>query len=198
MAWYFVCSEGTRDECFTRKLFGDNEQKDVQEGDTLFLYDYDDRVTYGPFTAETAIQRNIVPKAWNGNFDWQVRVGWDQLYKIDGDDLPHVDFDEEIPPNKTDNLIHALRNQGQPWSPEGEVRDSPQELKEEIQKLDEEIHKLAHRIEEARMPNSGHPADREVNVDRLKGEFYSKMNSFVWAVRKFDEQTGQFELPSNQ
>lgn len=198
MSWYFVCSEGTRDECFTRKLFGDTDRKEVQEGNKLFLYDYDDGITYGPFTAKTGIQRNIVPQAWNGSFEWQVRISWDQLYRIDGNDLPYVDFDERIPPDKASEIGRKLQNQGNPWSPKGEIEDTPQELKKEIQELDEEIHKLAHRLEEARMPNSGHPADREVSVDRLKGEFYSKMNSFVWAVRKFDKETGQFELPSNQ
>jgi len=196
MAWYFVCNRNTRDECFTRELFGDKEQKEVKEGDTLFLYDFDNEVTYGPFTAETDIERNIVPQAWNGNFDWQVRVNWDKLYRIEGSRLPYVDFYEEIPPEKTDEIKNKLQTRGQLCSPEGAVRDTPQQLIEEIQQLDEEIHKLAHRIEEARM--RGHPANREVTVDRLKGEFYSKMKNFVWAVRKYDKETGQFELPSNQ
>jgi len=71
-------------------------------------------------------------------------------------------------------------------------------LKREIQKLDEEIHSIAHRIEEATMTSKGHPADRQVDLERLKGEFCSKMRDFVWAVRRWDKVTGYLELPSNK
>jgi predicted nucleic acid-binding Zn-ribbon protein len=71
-------------------------------------------------------------------------------------------------------------------------------LKEQIQRLDEEIHSIAHRIEEIRTSTRMHPADREVELDRLKGEFYSKMKEFVWTVRKLDKQTRILDLPSNR
>ena len=74
----------------------------------------------------------------------------------------------------------------------------PKELKEKVQRLDMEIHRLAHRIEEIRMGGRMHPADREVEIDRLKGEFYSKMRDFVWTIRNIDRKTGLFDLPSNR
>jgi formate-dependent nitrite reductase cytochrome c552 subunit len=79
----------------------------------------------------------------------------------------------------------------------GEAGWSPENLKKEVQKLDREIHGIAHRIEEVTMTDK-HPADRQVELDRFKGEFYSKMKDFVWAVRRWDKATGYLELPSNR
>lgn len=73
----------------------------------------------------------------------------------------------------------------------------PPDLKEHIQKLDWDIYLIAHRIEEI-MTSNIHMADREVELDRLKGEFYSKMKEFVWAIRKLDKQYRILDLPSNR
>jgi hypothetical protein len=73
----------------------------------------------------------------------------------------------------------------------------PAQLKSEIQQLDMDIHILAHRMEEA-MRGRAHPADREIDLDRVKGEFVAKMRDFVWAVRRLDRHTGILELPSNK
>ena len=43
-----------------------------------------------------------------------------------------------------------------------------------------------------------HPADREVEIDRLKGELYSKTKDFVWKIRLLDKQTRILDLPSNR
>ncbi len=90
MAYYkFVCNWQTERECFYRRLFGNGTKHvdetdvtlDVTEGDTLFLHRYNrapDRhgYLYGPFTAASAAQKNIVEDAWSyvGSFPWQVRV----------------------------------------------------------------------------------------------------------------------------
>lgn len=198
MAWFFICSEDTHEESFERKLFGNDTRKDVQKGDTLFLYDLINGKTYGPFTAETDINKNIVQGAWNGKYPWQVRVSWNDLYKIDADELPYVDFDEEVPQSEAEKIERNLRERGRKWNPEEAIPDSVQEMKQEIRELEADIHRLAHRIEEARMPGSGHPADREVKIDRLKGEFYAKMKNFVWAVRRYDRETNEFGFSTNQ
>ena len=198
MAWYFVCSEDTRNEVFNKQLFADSDRKAVEEGDTLFLQDLDADAVIGPFEAETAVQRYIDGSAFGGSFPWQVRVDWDELYRIDADELPYVEWSESVSESMTQRILQQLNQHGERWSPEGEVDERPEELRSEIRELDAEIHRLAHRIEEARTLNNGHPADREVNIDRWKGEFYHKMKSFVWAVRKYDQETNDFELPSNQ
>jgi len=85
----FVCNWQTERECFYRRLFG-NGTKYVDEtdttlnvtaGDTLFLHRYTrtpDRYgyLYGPFTAASDAQKNIVEEAWGyvGRFPWQVRI----------------------------------------------------------------------------------------------------------------------------
>lgn len=74
MAWYFVCSEDTRNEVFNKQLFADSDRKAVKEGDTLFLQDLDADAVIGPFEAETAVQRYIDGSAFGGSFPWQVRV----------------------------------------------------------------------------------------------------------------------------
>jgi hypothetical protein len=198
MAWYFVCSEDTRNEVFNKQLFADSDRKAVEEGDTLFLQDLDADAVIGPFEAETAVQRYIDSSAFGGSFPWQVRVSWDELHQIDASELPYVEWSESVSESRTQQILERLHQRGERWSPEGEVDERPDALREEIRELDGDVHRIAHRIEEARMLNNGHPADREVNIDRWKGEFYHKMKSFVWAVRKYDQETNDFELPSNQ
>lgn len=73
----------------------------------------------------------------------------------------------------------------------------PGQLKSEAQQLDMEIHKSAHRMEEI-THGKGHPADREIDLEMVKGELMAKMRDFVWAIRKLDRQTGILELPSNK
>ena len=44
------------------------------------------------------------------------------------------------------------------------------------------FHKLAHRMEEI-THGKGHPADREIDLEMVKGELMDKMRDFVWAIR---------------
>lgn len=90
MSYYkFVCNWQTERECFYRRLFGNSQRYssetdatlDVSEGYTLFLHRYNrnpDRhgYLYGPFTAASDGEENIVEGAWShvGDFSWQVQV----------------------------------------------------------------------------------------------------------------------------
>ncbi|QZA89506.1 AAA family ATPase [Salinarchaeum sp. IM2453] len=101
----YVCGQGegenqsTCQECFTRELFGypeNSDDRDTQPGDILVLYDYgnknisgtDDKFIYGPFYAESEVEEEIVPEAWDGEFPNQVQVSWDQLYRLSADEAP--------------------------------------------------------------------------------------------------------------
>jgi len=195
--WKFICTKITEAECFQRRLFGDtrgfwNEVKKVKEGDTLFLYNLNTDVLFGPFIAETDAKQDIEPDAWSGNFPSQVRVDWEMLSAITEA--------SNVFPFVRDKRLNLSNGEGQKIlgrlvKPKVEI---PPKIKEGIQDLDEEIHSLAHRLEEIIMSGKGHPADRQVELDRVKGEFYCKMRDFVWAVRKLDKRTNMFDLPSNK
>jgi len=194
--WKFICSSKTEAECFQRALFDDMEKcwdevKEVKKGDTFFLYNVDTDVLFGPFVAEYDGRLNLEPDAWNGSFPAQVRVKWETLSLIRNASarfgfLKHKTL--RLSEGEGEELLKALVLE--------HVR-IPDPLRSEVQQLDMEIHTLAHRIEEL-MCGKGHPADREVELDRLKGEFTAKMRDFVWAVRKLDKQTRILDLPSNR
>jgi hypothetical protein len=196
MYWKFVCTNETESECFQRALFGDtkklwDEIKDVKRGDTLFLYNVDTDVLFGPFTAESDGKLDIEPDAWGGRFPAQVRVGWKAISMVRSASTKFGflrTFAVRLSEEQGGELLKVLTS---------ECIEIPAQFKSEIQKLDMEIHTLAHRMEEA-MLSKGHPADREIDLDRFKGEFVAKMRDFVWAVRKLDKHTGILELPSNK
>jgi hypothetical protein len=197
MFWKFVCTKITEAECFQRRLLGDTksfwaEVKKVKEGDILFLYNLDTDVLFGPFIAEGGGKLNIEPDAWGGKFPSQVRVNWKMLSAIsDASKIFPFIRDKRL------NLDSMEGRQIMDLLTEDRIK-IPLKLKENIQRLDEEIHSLAHRIEEVMMTGKGHLADRQVELDRLKGEFYCKMRDFVWAIRKLDKRTNIFNLPSNK
>lgn len=79
--FFFVCSNGTQEECFKRMLFGSTlEYKEkvlkISKGDVGFLYNLDTDVLYGMFESTSDGDLNIEPSAWKGNFPFQIRVNW--------------------------------------------------------------------------------------------------------------------------
>lgn len=196
MYWKFICTNKTEAECFQRALFGDtmkfwDEIKNVKRGDTLFLYNVQTDVLFGPFTAESDGKLNIEPDAWGGGFPAQVRVGWKAISVV-------RNVHERFPFLKEVSIKLSEEQGGELLRALGSERiEIPAQLKSEIQQLDMDIHTLAHRMEEA-MRGRAHPADREIDLDRVKGEFVAKMRDFVWAVRRLDRHTGILELPSNK
>jgi hypothetical protein len=78
-AYIFLCSDLTEGECLKEGLFGGkvgykSQVREVNPGDKLFLYNYSSRKLHGIFEATSQARKNIVPRAWNGRFPWQVRV----------------------------------------------------------------------------------------------------------------------------
>lgn len=196
MYWKFVCKNDTEAECFKRALFGDTASfrdlvKDVKRGDTLFLYNIESDVLFGPFTAASDGMPDLEPTAWRGRFPAQVRVDFQTLGVIRGaskrfDFLKHKTI--KLEDRQAEKILKVLTPI---------VKEVPPALKSEIQRLDGEIHQLAHRLEEALMPGR-HPADRVVELEMLKGELMAKMRDFVWAVRRLDKATGILDLPSSR
>jgi len=75
----FLCSDITEAECLEKSLFGGMEKyqgrvKGLEKGAVVYLYNYNSKKLHGIFEAETNLQKNIVPEAWNGDFPWQVSV----------------------------------------------------------------------------------------------------------------------------
>ena len=200
MYWIFVCGRGTERECFLRRLFGDHEsymgERQVRRGDTLFLHNRDTDVLYGPFEAITDACLGIEPDAWGGRFNWQVRVKWNELYKLDNASRRfHLHGRLSVSDNEGEEIIRTLREEGIKLITPPPL---PEDILNKIRQLDEEIHSLAHEIEECRMTQGRHPADREIDLDALKAKFCAKMRDFVWAVRQLDELTGIMGLPSSK
>ena len=192
--WKFICTKRTEAECFQRKLFGDvkerlGEVEMVKKGDTLFLYNVETDALFGPFVAESDGKLNIEPDAWEGGFPAQVRVDWGYITIIENASRTFGFLKEK--------RLRLRDFEGKQVFEKLRIKVLPRSLREEIQKLDGEIHSIAHRIEEIKMARM-HPADREVELEKLKGQFFSKMKDFVWAVRKLDRATGILDLPSNR
>lgn len=77
--YIFLCSNATEDECFDRSLFGGQEKyrnrvSGLKKGDILFTYNFQSKRLHGIFEAESELQKDIVPGAWNGEYPWQVKV----------------------------------------------------------------------------------------------------------------------------
>ncbi len=198
MYWKFICKKETEAECFQRRLFGDTERmwesvKEVKKGDTLFLYNIETDVLFGPFTASCDGGYNVEPEAWGGRFPAQVRVNWNVIGVITKASEELSFLREKRFRLKEEEAMQVLQK-----LIVKQIEAIPPSLREGLQRLDEEIHSIAHRIEEVITSSKLHPADREVELDRLKGEFISKMRDFVWAVRRLDKYTKILDLPSNR
>lgn len=194
MYWKFICTSNTEAECFQRGLFGAsdkfwNEVKDIKKGDIIFLFNIETDVIFGPFVAADDGSRDLEKDAWSGRFPAQVRVEW-KLLSFIREASRKFNFLKEKSLKLSDEQGAELLN-SLAYCPSSDV-------KKEIQSLDADIHSLAHKLEEVYLLGRGHPADRLIELDRLKGEFITKMRDFVWAVRKFDRDTKILDLPSNR
>jgi hypothetical protein len=178
-------------------LFGDTPKfreavEKVREGDICFLYNVETDTLFGPFSARSNGRMNIEPEAWGGRYPAQVRVGCDTIM-VFTNASKHFGFLKKVTLELTDEEGKKILSKFEAIRP-----IVPSDLREQLQRLDEEIHSIAHRIEEVRFSTRIHPADKEVEIDRLKGEFYSKMKDFVWKTRMMDKQTRILDLPSNR
>lgn len=70
----------------------------IHEEDTLFLHNRETDELLGPFEAATDGTMNIVEHAWDGRFDYQVYITWnDPVYRLPLDDVSD--------PEKTENPV---------------------------------------------------------------------------------------------
>lgn len=77
--FFMLCTNKTEEECLKLGLFGDRETRiphlrPIKPGDIGFLINISTDELIGIFVAESYVQLNIVPKAWNGEFPAQVKV----------------------------------------------------------------------------------------------------------------------------
>ena len=83
-AHIFCCTNETYDECIDRGLFGGPtkfaEHEEIFPGLPLFLYNTEERQLSGPYMAETSVGLNLMKRAWEGRFPYQVKwaknKGW--------------------------------------------------------------------------------------------------------------------------
>lgn len=110
--WRYICNAGTRPECLRRQLVGDERKRPVSPGDTVLLYDYSDNDIYGPMTAITGSEENIVDAAWRGKYPYQVRVIWDDLYRATSSLFPQIETNNSLSRNKYEEIVETLRKDG--------------------------------------------------------------------------------------
>ncbi len=117
--YQFLCSDQTSQESFSEKVFGNKHSygdDPPQEGDWLILRNYDENVQYGPFKATSDLQRDLADVSWSVHFPWQIRVEWDDLYRLSDSESP-------FPTNRSiksregeeaEEIIEEFRNNGIP------------------------------------------------------------------------------------
>lgn len=122
----FVCDSNTEKECFIRRLFGNPEEVDIQKGDKLFLHNNDSDFLMGPFIAASDLKEDISPVAWDGDYQYQVRIDWEEpIYglSISIATDPHMGETSEVlsninihggfqslSTNKGEDIISTLKN----------------------------------------------------------------------------------------
>jgi len=110
--WRYLCNAGTRPECLRSQLVGDEEQRPVSLGDTILLYDYSENDVYGPMTALTESTKHLEKDAWRGRYPFQVRVSWDDLYRITSSRCPRIETNESLSRREFEQIVRLLRNDG--------------------------------------------------------------------------------------
>ncbi|NOJ26397.1 MAG: DNA methylase [Nitrososphaera sp.] len=85
--YVLACTSTTEKECLdrmlfgTNKLYGDNVLK-IRKGELVFLININSDKLFGPFTADSDGEKNIVPEAWKGRYPYQVKVAGDNFGSI--------------------------------------------------------------------------------------------------------------------
>jgi hypothetical protein len=88
----FVCSSGTKADCYRHRVLGLPRGKlgavsRIRRGAAVFLYDFDAKLLYGPYRADSDGGADLVPGAFNGRFPAQVGSSLSSLqcFQLSGD-----------------------------------------------------------------------------------------------------------------
>lgn len=110
--WKSVCNAGTRPKCIREQLVPFPEYRPISAGDTIILYDYSNNDIYGPMIAITGCEEDLVPEAWQGQYQYQVKVAWDELYRITSSEFPRIENSEEFSEEEFQQVVDLLQNEG--------------------------------------------------------------------------------------
>jgi len=110
--WRFLCNAGTRPECLRRQIVGDVYHRDVSPGDVILLYDYSENEIYGPMTAVTGCEKDIIQNTWGEHYPFQVRVSWEDLYRISSSEFPRIESNEMLSAGGFRYIVNRLKHEG--------------------------------------------------------------------------------------
>jgi hypothetical protein len=116
----FQCSSETYLTCIQHSLLGSNITwpLSIKKGDYCVLHHYDAGILLGMWQAESDGARDIVKKAWNGRFPYQVKVKLVSGKAIEvpktlleelGADPATGKFDERIVGEIASRIIHEMK-----------------------------------------------------------------------------------------
>lgn len=117
--YQFLCSDQTSQESFSEKVFGNKHSygdDPPQEGDWLILRNYNENVQYGPFKATSDLQRDLADVSWAVHFPWQIRVEWDDLYRLPDleSSFPTDRSSKPLSGREAEEIIEEFRTSGTP------------------------------------------------------------------------------------
>ncbi|XP_034573733.1 uncharacterized protein [Setaria viridis] len=166
----FMCNARTKPECYRSGVFGLPRGKmDVVErirpGAKLFLYDFDLKLMYGVYKADTSGGLDLVRHAFEGKFPAQVK------FSVDIDCLPVPEssfkhaikenynskgrFTQELSPKQVHRLLEIFQ-------PIGRSQPAPQHIEETRRPLLVEDRRESYDYEEIRLPE--HVEERGIPI----------------------------------
>ncbi|AZH26013.1 EVE domain-containing protein [Haloplanus aerogenes] len=110
--WKFLCDDKTFQLYFSYKVFGRPQKLDVSKGDRLVLYDFEDQLIYGPFTAESDVAEALIPEAAGEQYPYQVRISWDTLYRLPKEKFPLDITQDWFSSEQANEILRALHEEG--------------------------------------------------------------------------------------
>jgi hypothetical protein len=105
--YIFQCSSETYLACIEKSVFGSDKPWPLQvhKGDFCLLHHYDAGSLFGLWQAESNGGRNLVPKAWNGKYPYQVKVAVASAKIIEVPKNVMAEFEIDPAVGRFDNLV---------------------------------------------------------------------------------------------
>jgi len=105
--YIFECSSETYLACIEKSVFGSNKPWPLQvlKGDFCLLHHYDAGSLFGLWRAESNGGRNLVPRAWNGKYPYQVKVAGASSKIIEVPKNLMAQFDVDPAAGRFDNVV---------------------------------------------------------------------------------------------